>query len=211
MVIKNAQRFFEIVAVIATGMCKFIFVDLLPLKSWYIGATCLFWIAYVVIQCRKDKSILKYWGFTRSGFQKTILLFLPFAALCVMAFVAYGLVQDTLIFNWHLVPVLLLYPLWGVIQQFLIVALIAGNLKDLKNIHVPSPLIVVVTSVIFSIVHYPSLLLIAATFVLALLYTPVYLRHKNLWALGIYHGWLACFFYFFVLGRDAWLEVINTL
>jgi uncharacterized protein len=98
-----------------------------------------------------------------------------------------------------------------VIQQFLIVSLISGNLRDLKNMHLPVAIIIIITSIIFSSVHYPSLLLMAATFVLALLYTPAYLRHKNLWALGLYHGWLACFFYFFVLGRDAWLEVIKTI
>jgi hypothetical protein len=116
-----------------------------------------------------------------------------------------------LIFNWHILPTLLLYPLWGFIQQFLIVGLVAGNLSDVDKFRRHRLWIIVVTAIIFSVVHYPSVMLMAGTFVLALVYVPSYLQHRNIWTLGLFHGWLACFFYFFVLGRDAWGEVFNTL
>lgn len=135
--IKNGQRFFEISAVIMTGVCKFVFVDMLPFKSWYIVTTCLFWIIYVFLRYQKHKDILKYWGFSKSGFRDTFRTLLPLAVLSIVGFVIYGMRQDVLVFNWHIIPTLLLYPLWGIVQQFLIVSLIAGNLKDLQGIRVP--------------------------------------------------------------------------
>lgn len=60
-----------------------------------------------------------------------------------------------------------------------------------------------------AIAHYPFLLLIGATFLLALVYTTLYFRGRNLLALGIYHGWLATFFFYWVLGRDSWLEAFG--
>ena len=119
--------------------------------------------------------------------------------------------NNTILFNPHIIPILILYPLWGFIQQFLVVGLVAGNLKDLRSGKVPLVLIVLSASVLFSLVHYPYPLLMIATFFLALLYTFIYLRYRNLISLGLFHGWLGCFFMFYVLSRDPWREVFNSI
>jgi hypothetical protein len=48
-----------------------------------------------------------------------------------------------------------------------------------------------------------------ATFGLGLVYIPLYLRYRNLWPLGFYHGWLGTLFYLWVLGRDPWVETFG--
>src|SRR5688572_1817870 len=117
--ISDSQRWLEITAVVVTGLCKFLFVDILPFKFWYILVTSLFWLSYVVFRYRRQKSILKYWGFTSASFNKAFLQLLPLALVCILMFLVIGLWRDSLILHWHILPVLLLYPLWGVIQQFL--------------------------------------------------------------------------------------------
>jgi len=42
---------------------------------------------------------------------------------------------------------------------------------------------------------------------LAILYTVLYMKWKNLWWLGFYHGIVGCFFYFYVMGKDPFLEL----
>jgi hypothetical protein len=37
----------------------------------------------------------------------------------------------------------------------------------------------------------------------------IFLRWRNVWPLGICHGWLGVLFYFWVLGRDPWLEILG--
>ena len=49
------------------------------------------------------------------------------------------------------------------------------------------------------------------TFILALLYTIVYLRERNLFALGLFHGWLGALFYYTVVGRDPFMEVFGQI
>jgi hypothetical protein len=110
-----------------------------------------------------------------------------------------------------MLPILMLYPIWGTIQQFLIIGLIARNLSDFEGLTIPKSVVVVASSGVFSVVHYPSVPLMAATFVLALLYVFLYLKYINLWILGLFHGWLGGFFYFFVLGRDPWLEFVGAI
>jgi hypothetical protein len=56
---------------------------------------------------------------------------LPFGILAIAVFFGLGFYLNTINITWHIVPVLLLYPVWGTIQQFLVIAIVAGNLKEL--------------------------------------------------------------------------------
>lgn len=209
--ITNRRRVFEFIAVVITGLGKFLFVDVLQLKFWYILAACLFWITYILFRIRRDPELPAYWGFRRDGLRESLRWLVPFAVISLIGFIAYGTWREVIIIHWHIIPILLLYPCWGILQQFLIIGLIARNLSDYDGRKLPTFLIVLIASTIFSIVHYPVLLLVIGTFVLALLYCLVYLRYRNLWVLGVLHGWLGGLFYFFVLGRDPWVEFLAAV
>ncbi|MBN2274863.1 MAG: CPBP family intramembrane metalloprotease [Bacteroidales bacterium] len=108
--------------------------------------------------------------------------------------------------NWHVIPVFLSYPVWGVMQQFMMLGLLAGNLISIKKTKLKSVQVIFITSLIFSIVHYPDLSLMMFTFLMQLVFTAVYLKWRNLWALGLAHGWIATFLLFIILKRDLWVE-----
>jgi hypothetical protein len=205
--ISNRTRMLEIAAVLLTGAGKFIFIDGLGAKLLFILGAILGWGTYVYWRHRRQPGILAYWGFRTDDFRKTFLQLLPLATAAVLLFAGVGYTTGKGILLWHLLPVLLLYPLWGVIQQFLVVGLVAGNLRDYEGWRLHPAAVTGSTAVLFSAVHWPARLLVAGTFVLAVVYVTVYLRHRNLWVLGLYHGWIGGFFYFFVLGRDPWQEV----
>jgi hypothetical protein len=205
--ISNRTRMLEIAAVLLTGAGKFIFIDGLGAKLLFILGAILGWGTYVYWRHRRQPGILAYWGFRTDDFRKTFLQLLPLATAAVLLFAGVGYTTGKGILSWHLLPVLLLYPLWGVIQQFLVVGLVAGNLRDYEGWRLHPAAVTGSTAVLFSAVHWPARLLVAGTFVLAVVYVIVFLRHRNLWVLGLYHGWIGGFFYFFVLGRDPWQEV----
>ena len=48
--------------------------------------------------------------------------------------------------------------------------------------------------------------LVAATGLLGAVFALIYMRWRNLWPLGLYHGWLGVFYYYWILGRDPWAE-----
>ena len=186
-------------------------MDMLNQKLIFIVVAILFWSGYVMVQVRRNQSSLREWGFTAKNFWKSFMIISPVALICIGGMMLYADSNNTVLLNPHIIPILILYPLWGFIQQFLVVGLVAGNLKDLHSRKVPLPLIVLVTSVLFSLVHYPSTLLMIATFLLAIFYTIIYLRYRNLFSLGLFHGWLGCSFMFYVLNRDPWNEVFNSV
>src|ERR1044071_3538433 len=117
--ISDQQRKIEIVAVVLTGAGKFIFMDMLKWKFPFIALAIIFWTVYVLYQRRKTPGILSYWGFRRDNFKQVLKMVLPFGGAAVITCIIIGWYRDTLQITWHILPILLLYPIWGVIQQFL--------------------------------------------------------------------------------------------
>lgn len=203
------QRIFEIVAVILTGLGKLILVNIYDLKTIYIFSAIFFWLGYVVFRVMKDKSILKYWGFRKENFGKTIKPIMQIGSFFMIAFFAYSIYKGYFRLHWHLLAILILYPAWGLVQQFVIMSLVGGNLKDSGFMNLSDKAIILFTALVFSLVHLPSILLTVATFFLALVYAYLFLKYRNLWPLGLFHGILGALFYFFVLNRNPWLEVFG--
>jgi hypothetical protein len=211
MQITNRTRLLEAGAVVLTGLGKFIFMDMLEWRLLYITTACLGWLAYVLYRRSQSPEILAYWGFTTIGFWRTFRLLLPFAVALLVVFYLLGNHWGTNRLNWGILPIMLMYPLWGIVQQFLIVGLIGKNLRDLEQPKLALGVVILVTATVFAVVHFPFLLLVAGTFGLALVYTWLYLQGHNLLVLGIYHGWLGGFFFYTLLARDPWQEVFGGL
>jgi membrane protease YdiL (CAAX protease family) len=104
---------------------------------------------------------------------------------------------------------LLIYPLWGIVQQFLVIGLVAGNLQHVKAGKLPAFVIIGITALLFGFVHYPDRWLMLGTFVMSLVYGFIFLQERNLFVLGLIHGWLGGLFYYTVVDRDPFMEVFG--
>ena len=211
MIKRNSTKTFEILAVILTGAGKILFFEVLHMQFWFIMMVSLFWLGYLVYVIGKNRERITHWGFRIKGLKESIRIILPLAVAALAIMLAYGITSGKALLSWHLLPSLLLYPLWGLAQQFIVLGMVAGNLQDLETFQMPKILIILITAVLFCLVHYPNYPLVGATFLLSIIYCSVYLRYRNLWALGVIHGWLGTFFYYFVLGKDAWMTFIGSI
>ena len=211
MQVTKRRRIFEIVAVLVTAAGKFVFMDFLDWKLPFILAAFGGWTGYVIYQSRRSPGILRHWGFRKDNFREVLYKLLPFGVISIVSFVLVGILRDTLNLTWHIVPILLLYPLWGTIQQFLLIALVAGNWQDLKNTKSGYGYVVFISALLFGVIHYPYYWLMAGTFLLALLYGFIYLRSRNIFVLGIFHGWLGAIFFYTVVARDPFAEIFGKI
>lgn len=207
--ISNQRRIFEIIAVVFTGVGKFIFMDLLNYRFPFILISIIGWATYIWIRKKNVKGILYYWGFRADNFKQVMQMVLPFGLASIIVFVVVGWFQQSLNISWHIIPVLIIYPLWGLIQQFLVIGLVAGNLQDLDNFPITNIVIILLTALLFGLIHYPNYWLILGTFILALFYGYIYLRSRNLYILGIFHGWLGGLFYYTVVNQDPFINVFG--
>ena len=198
-------------AVVLTATGKFVFMDWLNWRLLFVVTAIIAWAGYIIYHAKTKPGILHYWGFRRDNFKTVLKKVLPFGILSVIACIGIGLYRNSIHFTWHIIPILILYPLWGIIQQFLLIALTAGNLQDLKAHTLNKRMIILLAALLFASVHYPYTWLIIATFILALFYGWIYLKERNIYVLGIFHGWLAGIFYYTILDRDPFLEMFGKL
>jgi uncharacterized protein len=208
--ITDRRRIAELSAVALTGFGKAVFMDYLDWTLVYVSVAIVGWAGYIALCHRALPGILKHWGFRTDNFVKvarTMLLFVVFSAFL---FCLIGAIEGTIHLSWQVLPLLVLYPLWGTIQQFLMIGLVAGNLRALQGKRSRTSVIVLVTALLFASVHFPDRWLTCGTFVLALFYGYVYLKQRNLYVLGIAHGWLGALFYYTVVDRDPFLEVFGN-
>jgi len=207
--ISNRTRLLETLAALFTAVGKVLFINVLEIRTPYIIITILGWTAYLLYRARQKPGILQYWGLRTDNFKQSFLELLPVVMILITLFVAAGYYFETQVMDWSLIPILLLYPIWGVLQHFLLLGIFGRNLKDGWGGERADATVIALTSVLFAIIHYPSLWLIGATFLLAIVYTWLFLRGRSLLALGIYHGWLGGVFFYTVLGRNPWLEAFG--
>ena len=207
--ITNKRRVLEIAAVVLSAIGKFIFMDYLNWRLAFVSVIIICWSIYIIYRFRKEKKVLKYWGFRTNNFGSVLKKVLPFGIIAIIVFISIGLYQDTINITWHIIPILILYPIWGTIQQFLLIALTAGNLHDLKGQYFNKWIIILLSALLFAVVHYPFVWLMLGTFILALFYGFIYVKERNLYVLGLFHGWLGGIFYYTVLNRDPFMEMFN--
>lgn len=165
------------------------------------------WIVYVVWRARVP-GVLARWGLQRAGLapcarDASVVLVCGAAAIA-----AIGVARGTFVVDAHLWPLLLVYPLWGWVQQLLVLGIFVGNLEAFG---VPRGVLVVLAGLGFAAVHLPDWPLCGATLLLGLVCSALFLRHRNLWPLGVLHGWLGACFYREVLARDPWADVLAVV
>lgn len=209
--ISDRTRIAEITAASLVAVGKFVFMDWLNWWLPFVLTVIVGWTAYVIYRSKKEPGILKYWGFTTYNFRKVLKLVLPFGILVIVACIVIGLVRGTINLTWHIIPLLILYPVWGTIQQFLLICLTAGNLQDMQGLRLPKSIVILIAAALFGIIHYPYIWLIAGSFVLAIFYGAVYLKERNLFVLGLFHGWLGAIFFYTVVDRDPFVEIFGGL
>jgi membrane protease YdiL (CAAX protease family) len=176
----------------------------------FVLGTIAAWLAYVLLRWKADPSVLARWGFSFRGLASGFLEFGPVALAALTACVLWGLLRGTAVWNLRLAGLLVLYPFWGLVQQFLVVALLARNLWETGWGKKRRSAAVAVAVLLFTLVHLPSLPLAGLALVLGVYCTVSYLRTSNLWLLGLFHGWFATMVYMFVLEQDPWTDVISA-
>ncbi len=212
-------RTVEVVAVVATGAARFVVAEWLGFDLLFIVCAIAFWVGFLLLRTRSHPGILRRWGFSWQWSAEEARVFLPFfAAVLVACLVAYRVTGGmggpaaggtSSLSPANLVATLFLYPFWGVIQQFIVVAMMAGNVEIfVKNQEKRETIARLSASLLFAAVHLPYAGLAALGFLLGFVATSTYLRWRNLWIIGLFHGWVATFFYYFVLREDPWRVIV---
>jgi hypothetical protein len=200
---------FELTAIAITALLKFIIMDRLGMRAFYITGTCLFWIWYVYYRYSNDHNVLRYWGFRKDNFVRSWTILLPFAIVSAILVFIYAGNNQVELMNPHIIPIFILYPLWGMVQQFIFLVIIALNMRQFRIFSKNRNRLYLVVSLLFSIIHFPYVPLMVYTFFMEIVFLIAYRKWRNMWAIGMAHGWSATLLLYYVLQRDLWQELFT--
>ena len=176
------------------------------LSAAYIPVVIGGWGGYVGYRAATEDRFLRELGFTGENLGPAFRDASILAGAATAGMVVIGAAQGTLRLDADMLPLLVLYPAWGITQQMLVQGMVTRHLSDGGL----SPYAVTpISAATFGSVHVPNWELTAATTGLGLGYAALYQKHENLWPLGIYHGVLGAGFYVWVLDRNPWEEMFG--
>ncbi len=201
----------ELIAVILTGMLH-IALELNFGGSNKLGGpetifnfiAALGWSVYLAWRIRQQPGLLKEWGFGCAHFRPALIISSACAVPATIILYLCGPGQLTAAF-WL---TLLIYPVWGIVQQFALQVLITRNLGRLINSRV---LVAVVAGALFGLAHYPNYALMSLTLPAGIIFSLIYQRHPNLWAIGTVHGLLGTLAFYLVLGEDPGAAILKLM
>jgi hypothetical protein len=196
-----------LLGIFLTVVLSFVLRDI-GATGFFIAGAVIFWATYVCLKSRLDPSAINNWGFRTDNLGEAATVTFFVFLIIVGILIIIGGMQNTLAFPTHLLAQLAIYPAWGLIQQFLALAIVVGNLERTSMFEERKPSLVILTALLFSAVHLYDVGLATGCFLLELMIVPLYFRYRNLLPLGILHGWTGALYYLWVLNEDLWNEIV---
>lgn len=172
----------------------------------FIPTALVGWGGYVGYRAATEPGFAADLGFTRRGLGRATRRVLWMSAAAAAGMAAVGAAQGSLRAGPEMLPLLVLYPVWGVTQQMLVQGFVT---RHLDAAGLPDAAVVPLAAVAFGAVHVPNVRLTAATTVMGAAFTGLYLADGNLWPLGAAHGALGALFYVWVLDREPLAEIFG--
>ena len=198
----DARAVAEMTAVALTGVGH-LAASQAGVSNWYVPVVIVGWGGYLGARAATEPRFLADLGLTGEALGRSARDTALLSAGAVVAMGAYGAVNGSLRVEPSLVPLLVLYPAWGLTQQLLVQGFVT---RHLDAAGLPAVAVVPLSAATFGSVHLPNLPLTAATTTLGGAFASLYLRDGNVWPLGVAHGALGTLFYVWVLDRDPWAE-----
>ena len=162
--------------------------------------------AWVLWRLSRERGLRRVWGIRADNFWSALPIHIAFAAVAGTVIYAWGYEHGNTPLPSSFWYLLLLYPIWGFAQQFALQNLLARNLAGMF----PSLLFrSAVAAFLFSLAHAPSMPLMLLSFCAGFVFTILYHRAPNLFAVGIAHGILGALVFHLVLGQNQ-IEILKS-
>jgi hypothetical protein len=172
----------------------------------FIPAVVVGWGGYVGWRASTEPGFLRDLGLSGQNLGRAARDVALLSGGAVVGMAAYGVANGSFRIDGTLVPLLVLYPAWGLTQQALVQGFVT---RHLDAAGLPAVAVVPASAVAFGAVHVPNWPLTAATTAMGGAFAPLYLRDRTVWPLGVAHGALGALFYVWVLDRDPWAETFG--
>ena len=215
----DSRKAVAVAAALVVTACGHIVLELLSLHGWIagpvrgVGVHHLFsavavagWAVFLGTEVRRAHGVPAEWGIGLHGWMSSAGPVLWLMAAGTVLLLAYGWIAGRLPLRATFWMTLVLYPFWGLAQQFALQVLFHRNIRLAFGARAWT---IPMTGTVFALAHLPQGRLMLLTFVVGLLFSWIWAsRDGSLWPIAIAHGWLGALAYYLVLGRDPLGELL---
>jgi membrane protease YdiL (CAAX protease family) len=186
----------EVASVVTSVLITaWLIVPLQPFNRWLVPLPALLAVALMIYSHRLRGESLRDLGFTTRHFGRALLLVAIPMLIGAAALVAIGYFAGSLQSKNRSWTILISLPLWGLMQQYILQAFIYRRLRfilvpeqlSLNEKALRVRLAIFAAAALFALVHAPNLPLMALSLTGGLIWSWVYERAPNLFALGLSH------------------------
>ena len=107
----------------------------------------------------------------------------------------------------HFFYAVLLYPIWGIIQQFIFQGIFLNACKKVGLGYFS----IVLAAFAYAIVHYPSIFMMKITALGGILFSALFYFRPNIVPIGIFHGVFGAFLYYVLRNKDPIEKLLDKL
>ncbi len=190
-------RIIESLAVVAICVAYVVFKKTLGGRAMFIIPSIIVLAAYVAYTVVREPSLVDRYGLGAAHLRRATTLVGAVCGPVALATLLIAWFLGRVRFDGQVLTLLMVYPVWGIAQQFLFQSFFHTRLIDLKLY----PFSTVIVGLLFASVHWPSRAFMIAAFLFGVFTAWVFKAAPNIYPLGVAHGVLGTIVFCFIRGE----------
>jgi uncharacterized protein len=196
----------EIIFTLAGGIGYAIFHKKLAVNAWFIGPLSLCLLMYAFLESRFGDRSLAYFGIRKDNLKEATKWNFIVLGPILLGLIIYALI-DGVNHLVHFLYAVILYPMWGIIQQFVFQGIFLNACRKVGMGY----LSIIFAAFAYAIVHYPSTFMIQMTVLGGTIFSTLFYFRPNIIPIGIFHGIFGAFLYYVLQNKDPLERLLDKL
>lgn len=192
-----------IVAIIAYTLLS----DRLAGRAYFIFPILIVLSTYLFVRIKIDSNVLQDWGIRTDNLLASMKYAAAFFVPLILILILISIFRGSFKLDISFVISLLIYPIWGIAQQFVFQSLLHSNFIKFGL----APYSIFLIAVLFAIVHRTNPQLMILTFLGGIITSYIFLKVPNIIPIGVAHGIIAAIVYYWFFGADVLSDFLHSV